>query len=46
MYFLPCIIYILSPIDIIPEAVFGVLGLIDDIILGIFALFSIINIFR
>lgn len=27
------VLYVLSPLDIIPEAVFGVIGLIDDILL-------------
>jgi len=32
------IVYIISPFDLIPEAIFGVVGLIDDLIvfLGIF----------
>jgi RING finger protein 170 len=29
--FLAALMYLFSPLDIIPEAVFGVLGLLDDV---------------
>ena len=37
-------LYLISPLDIIPEAVFGVLGLVDDlvILLGVVAYVSVI----
>ena len=28
------VLYILSPFDLVPEAVFGVLGLLDDVVIG------------
>ncbi len=39
------LLYLISPIDLIPECIFGIVGLIDDlIVLGIMLLF-ISNIF-
>lgn len=39
-FFIVSILYILSPLDIIPEAVFGAFGLVDDVlVLGIFLLY-------
>ena len=35
--------YFISPIDIIPEAMFGPIGFIDDVILAVYALNSLIN---
>ncbi len=35
--------YVLSPFDLIPEAIFGVIGLIDDVLLAVIVLFSIAN---
>lgn len=35
--------YFISPVDIIPEAVFGPLGFLDDIVLAVYALNRIIN---
>jgi uncharacterized membrane protein YkvA (DUF1232 family) len=34
---LAALIYIISPIDLIPEAIFGPLGLIDDLAVGLAA---------
>ncbi len=31
-WFLGGIVYILSPIDLVPEAVLGIIGLVDDVI--------------
>ena len=34
-------VYLLSPFDIVPEAVFGLIGILDDIIvLALFALYA------
>lgn len=35
--------YFISPIDLIPEAMFGPIGFIDDVILAIYALNGLIN---
>lgn len=35
--------YFISPLDIIPEAVFGPVGFIDDVILAVYALNGLIN---
>lgn len=29
-----CLLYILSPIDFIPESLFGAIGLVDDLMAG------------
>jgi len=34
-----CLIYIISPIDLLPESVLGPFGFIDDIFAGLIALF-------
>ena len=39
-------LYLLSPLDIIPEAVFGVFGLIDDAVIAIVLLLIAISMFR
>lgn len=38
------VVYLLSPFDLLPEAVFGVLGLLDDVIilLGVIVYISIV----
>ena len=35
--------YFISPIDLIPEAMFGPVGFIDDVILAVYALNTLIN---
>ena len=40
-YIIGVIVYVLSPFDLIPEAVFGLIGLIDDIMFVILALIGI-----
>jgi len=37
--------YLLSPFDIIPEAVFGLIGLLDDLFIIIIVLFMLANSF-
>ncbi len=39
------IAYVLSPFDIIPESVFGVIGLVDDFLLIVIVLFVLGNSF-
>ena len=39
-------IYLISPLDLLPESVFGVVGLIDDILVTLFLLCLAGNIFR
>lgn len=33
--------YFISPFDIIPEAIFGVIGLVDDLVIILIAVFSV-----
>ena len=40
------VVYLLSPLDLLPEAVFGLLGLVDDIIIIIGTLVYIAIIYR
>ena len=40
------IVYLASPLDLLPEAVFGILGLVDDIIIIIGTLVYISLIYR
>ncbi len=44
-YVMLLIILILSPFDLLPEAIFGIFGLIDDIIMIILLLVIISNIY-
>ena len=40
------IIYLLSPFDILPEFVFGLLGLVDDLIIIVMMLMSLATWYR
>ena len=40
------VVYIVSPLDLLPEAVFGVLGLLDDIIIIVGTLVYISLVYR
>ncbi|KAI6647574.1 hypothetical protein LOD99_8751 [Oopsacas minuta] len=40
------LIYLLSPLDIIPESVFGIFGLVDDIFIALIILCSLGNMYR
>lgn len=40
------LVYVFSPLDLLPEAVFGILGLIDDIVIIIGTLVYISLIYR
>jgi uncharacterized membrane protein YkvA (DUF1232 family) len=37
------IVYYVSPIDLIPEAVFGPIGYLDDLVFGVFILHRVLN---
>ncbi|KAI3763097.1 hypothetical protein L1987_53547 [Smallanthus sonchifolius] len=39
-------IYVLSPVDIIPEALFGVLGLLDDVIIALIFFLHVGTLYR
>ncbi|EFX74792.1 hypothetical protein DAPPUDRAFT_56655, partial [Daphnia pulex] len=41
-----CVIYLLSPLDIIPEAAFGLLGLVDDLLVLLVVAVFITNVYR
>ena len=45
MYFISGFLYLLSPLDIIPEAIFGVIGLIDDFMVVIIIVVVMCNTF-
>ena len=45
-YVLGGFLYVISPFDIIPEAVFGIVGLIDDLVLVIGVLVLVTSGFR
>ncbi len=40
------IAYLVSPFDIIPEAIFGVIGLVDDILIILMVIYYIAQQFR
>ena len=44
-YLIILVMYILSPIDILPEIIFGIFGLIDDILVFVLIIFLICNIY-
>lgn len=46
MYLLIVVIYILSPFDIIPEAVLGILGFFDDIVIAAVIILYLTILFR
>lgn len=41
-----CVIYLLSPLDIIPEAAFGILGLVDDMLVLLVVSVFLTNVYR
>ena len=45
IYFVIMICYLISPLDLIPEMVFGIIGYIDDLLLTITALMTITQLF-
>ena len=40
------IVYVISPLDIIPESIFGLFGIVDDVIVVIFLLCLVGNLYR
>ena len=40
------VVYLLIPFDIVPEVVFGVFGLLDDLIVVLVAIFMVTRTFR
>ena len=40
------VVYLLSPLDIVPDAAFGILGLIDDILVILVVCVFITNVYR
>ena len=46
MVLIALLVYVVSPLDIIPESVFGVFGMIDDVIIVIFLLCLVGNLYR
>ena len=44
--FVAVLLYILSPIDILSEAAFGLLGFLDDIVIALLVLFYVGEIYR
>jgi uncharacterized membrane protein YkvA (DUF1232 family) len=45
IYIICFLTYFLSPLDLIPEFIFGAFGLIDDIIVCIYVIFAISSVF-
>jgi len=46
LFYIICFaVYFLSPIDLIPELIFGVFGLVDDFLVGIYAVVGISSAF-
>ncbi|XP_020598353.1 E3 ubiquitin-protein ligase RNF170-like isoform X2 [Phalaenopsis equestris] len=43
---IPAILYVLSPIDIIPEGVFGLVGFLDDLLILLIAFLHLAAIYR
>ena len=44
--FIAAILYFVSPIDILPEAAFGILGFFDDIVVFLLLLVYVTEIYR
>ena len=44
--FIAALLYLLSPIDILSEAAFGLLGFLDDIVITILVLFYVSEVYR
>ena len=45
IYIVTGIVYLFSPFDLVPEAVFGFLGLIDDLLYLVFVMVALANAF-
>ena len=43
---LVALVYLLSPLDIIPESVFGIVGMIDDIVILMIIVITMTVVFR
>ncbi|CAI9267191.1 unnamed protein product [Lactuca saligna] len=46
MALLSTVIYVLSPVDIIPEALFGIVGLLDDVIIALIFFLHVGTLYR
>ena len=44
--FMAAIMYLISPLDLIPEAVFGILGLLDDVFIVLLLALYVTMIYR
>lgn len=44
-YIVAMLIYLLSPLDLIPEFIFGIFGMLDDLIVMIYAFVAISTVF-
>jgi RING finger protein 170 len=44
--FVAALLYVLSPIDILSEAAFGLLGFLDDIVIALLVLFYVSEVYR
>jgi RING finger protein 170 len=44
--FIAALLYVLSPIDILSEAAFGLLGFLDDIVIALLVLFYVSEVYR
>lgn len=44
--FIAALLYVLSPIDILSEAAFGLLGFLDDLFIALLVLFYISEVYR
>ena len=44
--FMAAIMYLISPLDLIPEAVFGILGLLDDLFIVLLLALYVTMIYR
>ncbi|XP_071442596.1 E3 ubiquitin-protein ligase RNF170-like isoform X2 [Hetaerina americana] len=40
------VVYVFSPVDALPEAVYGILGFIDDILVVFFCIWYMVNVYR
>ncbi len=44
--FIAALLYVISPIDILSEAAFGLLGFLDDIVIALLVLFYVSEVYR
>ena len=40
------IVYVISPLDILPESVLGIFGLLDDLLIAVYGALQMIIVFR